>query len=721
MNRFAYYMSGYSLKAFAGFSKAKISVHGQENIPENASLIFTANHFTRIETVFLPIHIHAQTKKPVWSLAAAELFTSGSSIILENMGAVSTKNPDRDLLIVKNLITGDASWIIFPEGMMVKNKKLINEDRFELVHDKEREAPHTGAATIALRTEFYRERLKRMQRKNIDEFNRLVELFEIKNIEKVFEKQTFIVPVNITYYPLRSRKNILTSMALNLMDKPSDRAVEEIMTEGTMLFAGVDVDIRFGEPVKIKDYLNNSFIESDLISKRKIEFNDKLSSRPVMRENSINIMQKYMSSVYLMTTLNYDHIFASLLKYISGDNKGIDEYDFKSRAFLALTGKLIVSDKYLHQALYKNQIHLLTDDRFKRYEEFMQTALDTGVIRLENGKIFKNQVEIDSDTEFHSIRMKNPVAVMANEVEPLVQIHHYLKQLARQDSFEIKELVKERILKRAKVEFENDYNEFYIKGESKPKRTGQSLLLRAEESRAGVLLIHGYMASPAEMKGLGEYLHKKGYTVYIPRLKGHGTAPEDLAVTKYTQWIESVEEGYVLLHHMCEKIYAGGFSTGAGLALDLPTRVDNIQAVFAVAPPMKLNDFGAHFAPAVDVWNQMMKKAHLKGLAREFVENSPENPHINYLRNPISGVRQLANFMEFLEPKLKLINIPALVIQSRKDPVVNPKGTQKLFQSIGSEKKEYFLFDYGRHGILLGDGVRRVYRVIADFLESVES
>ncbi len=721
MNRFAYYMSGYALKAFSGLSKANISLHGQENIPEG-SVIFTANHFTRMETVLLPYLIHGLIKKPVWSLASAELFTGKLEGVLDAMGAVSTKDPNRDLVIVKNLIAGDDAWIIFPEGMMVKNKKIVSHDKFRLSEDGNIQRPHTGAATLALRTEFYRNRMKRMQELNIDEFNRLAELFELKkdkDIEKALEKQTFIVPVNITYYPVRAKENILSSIAENMMEQPSPRAMDELMTEGTMILSGVDVDIRFGEAIKIKDYFNNSFIESDLTSKRKIEFDDNISSKPVMKENAIEIMEKYMSSVYMMTTLNYDHIFASILRYLPENVNGIDQYDFRCRAFLAATGEIIESDQYLHRTLFDNQIHLLTDDRLNRYEDFIRTAADTGVVRLEKDKIFRNKTMLDSTPGFHRIRIENPVAVMANEVEPLVRIQHYIKKLAEKDCREIMELVRERLIKKALTDFESDYDKFYIEGESKSKRTGKPFLLKPDKSRAGVLLIHGYMAAPAEMKEFADYLYDHGFTVYVPRLKGHGTAPEDLAETPYDKWIESVEEGVVILRHLCEKIFVGGFSTGAGLALDLETRVKDIKAVFAVSPPMKLNDFGARFAPALDIWNQMMTKAHLDGITKKFVDNTPEHPNINYLRNPVSGVRQLEKFMESVESKLEKIDVPALIVQSRKDPVVDFKGTEKIFKSIGSEKKEYFLFDYDRHGILLGDDVKRIYSAIRDFLESV--
>ena len=38
-----------------------------------------------------------------------------------------------------------------------------------------------------------------------------------------------------------------------------------------------------------------------------------------------------------------------------------------------------------------------------------------------------------------------------------------------------------------------------------------------------VLLLHGYTGSASEMRPLGEYLHKHGYTVLCPLLPGHGT------------------------------------------------------------------------------------------------------------------------------------------------------------------------------------------------------
>ncbi|SDU60275.1 alpha/beta fold hydrolase [Desulfobacula phenolica] len=717
MNRFAFALSGYTFKTVSGFSKSQIRIFGEHHIP-NGSVIFTANHFTRIETIFLPYHIHNITKKEVWSLASEGLFNVPIlQGVLDKLGAVSTKDPNRDDLILKTLFSGNVQWVIFPEGMMVKNKKLIRKNRFALIEDTFVTRPHTGAAIIALRCEFYRERLRRMKTIGAPEFDRLVHELEIKNIDLVLSGQTHIVPVNITYYPASPKENILSKIARIIMKSPSERVMEELMTEGSILFSDVSINIRFGEPIKVKGYLNDPYIESMLTVKRKVKFDDDIISKQLTRKFSNIIMEKYMSAVYAMTCLNYDHVLACILMHFPYRKQGIDIYEFKCKAYIAICW--LVSDKtyFVSEEFHDNQIHLLIDDRFNRFENFLTIAENTGVIKLKDNKLVKDQTKFMTRSNFHTIRIENPILVMANEVEPLKEVGTVLKKIAQTSYDKIISCVKDKIIEKTANDFSRDYNNHYIVEESKRKRIGSPIFLKHENEIAGILLIHGYMAAPEEMKPFANYLYENSFTVYVPRLKGHGTAPEDLAQTTYEQWIESVEEAFIILRHSCKKIIVGGFSTGAGLALELSARVNDIVAVFAVAPPMRLKDLGSYFVPAIDAWNAMIKKIHLNTIAKEFIENHPENSHINYRRNPVSGIHQLEKLMEYLEPKLKTITKPTLVIQSRKDPVVNPKGTLKLFKQLGSDNKEYYIFDYDRHGILTGEGVQRIYKAIEQFVK----
>jgi esterase/lipase/1-acyl-sn-glycerol-3-phosphate acyltransferase len=717
VNRFAYLTTGIAIKAISELSKTNISIHGKENIPQGAK-IYVINHFTRIETLFVPYHINKLTGTPVWSLADAGLFAGRLGGYLNKVGAVSTQNPDRDLLIVKSLLTGEASWVIFPEGRMVKSKKIYakgqKKGEFMVESPDGKHRPHTGAAALALRTEFYRERIREINKSNPDEVKRLQELFHIDSIDPVIENDTYIVPVNLTYYPIRAKENLLSKLAETLIDDMPDRMADEIMTEGTMLLSGVDVDIRFAEPIKIEHYMKSTAIQKDVSSDEVINFDDPISSKKMMQKSATKIMERYMSSIYSMTTVNADHLFASILRFIPF--REIDEMDLRRRVFLATTKDFNPAKVYRHQDLYKNQIHLITDDRYCQFENFLSIAVEKGVIEKKDNMLVKGE-SFCSPKDFHTTRSENPVAVITNEVEPLRDLQENLRNIASQSSLTIKQWVIKYLKDKSHFDYEKDYTNFYIEGESKDIDVGMPYFLKGRTNRTGILLIHGYMAAPPEVKGLSLYLNDKGYYIYAPRLKGHGTSPEDLAVKTYMDWVESVEEGYIIMRHMCDNVIIGGFSTGAGLALDLAARVNDASGVFAVSPPMKLHDLSSKFVPAVNTWNKLMAKVRIKKAQKEFVANSPENPHINYSRNPVSGIIELDRLMKSIEPMLPNITIPAMVIQGFGDPVVNPTGSRKIYSLLGSKDKEYLLINFDRHGILLGEGSERVYKAIGDFIQ----
>jgi esterase/lipase/1-acyl-sn-glycerol-3-phosphate acyltransferase len=717
MNPFAYRTTGLAIKTLAGLSKANIRIHERENIPKG-SVIFVVNHFTRIETLLLPYHIHKLVEIPVWSLADYQFFEGTLGAFLEKVGAVSTKNPHRDLLIIKSLLTGEAKWIIFPEGRMVKNKKIVEKGQFMISYAGGKHLPHTGAATLGLRTEFYRQRIRITLDEVPDVAHRLMERFRIDAIEPVIENNTYIVPVNVTYYPLRAHENILSKLAARWIGNVSERMLEEIMTEGSMLLSGVDMDIRIGKPIEIKPFMERSVIQKDISSKHRIGFDDPIPSKQTLRKVALKIMKEYMSAIYSMTTVNHDHIFASLLKKIPF--KKIDGYDLKRRAFYVVTGNIDDTGAYLHENLHSDQTHLLIDDRFNKLKNFVKIAEEKGVVKINNNTLIKDTSKFISPFDFHRIRIDNPIAVIANEVEPLKKLQRRVRRYAWMPGFWLKKNIAGILMKNAMDEFEQDYKEFYVSGETKEKDIGKPYLIKGASRDMGVVLVHGYMAAPFEVKSLAEVLARNGLWVYAPRLKGHGTSPEDLARRTYADWMAAVERGYAIMSHLCRQVVVGGFSAGGLLALELAARLKDIKGVFAVCPPLSLQDFSSKFVPAVDVWNWLMNKVRFDGAKKEFVENQPENPHINYFRNPVSGVLELERLMEAVKDKLSNIRMPALVIQSQGDPVVKPSGSRWAFKRIGSEDKTYILFNFDRHGILLGKDSEKVHKAIWNFIEGLD-
>lgn len=716
MNRFAYRTTGLAIKTIAGLTRAHMNIHGADNIPHGAT-IFVVNHFTRIETFLLPYHLHRLTGRPVWALAAPELFVGKFGRYLEQLGAVSTQSPHRDRLMVKTLLTAEACWIVFPEGRMVKNKKIMEKGRYMISYAGGKHPPHTGAATLALRTEFYRQRIADMARCNPQEAQRLIDRFDLASVDSISPQPTCIVPVNLTYYPLRARENALSRLAGRMVEELPERVAEEIMTEGAMLLSGVDIDMRFGERIEIKKNLSCRKVQCDIRSSAAIGFDDAIPSRTFMRHEAFKIMQQYMAAIYRMTTVNHDHLFAACLK--KSPVSRIDKDNLKRRVFLVSLEEADAGSVYLHNSFDKNQVHLLTDDRYRKFSEFVDFAMEKGVLAADGAVLEKNAARLGTIFDFHRSRIDNPIAVMANEVEPLTRLQRRITRLCWQPGFWLKRKVTRLLIKHALDDFNRDYETFSTLKTSKPKDVGRPFLIKGDRRRVGVVLAHGYMAAPAEVRGLAEYLGKMGFWVYAPRMKGHGTAPEDLAGCTFQDWIESMDTGYAIISNLCRRVIAGGFSTGAGLALDLAQRVPAVEGVFAVSAPLRLNDMAARFVPAVDVWNHFMERFNLDEAKKTFVDNHPENPQINYFKNPIAGVRELERLMSSLEPRLPMITAPALVIQSREDPVVNPKGTDKIFKLLGSTDKQMVLFNFQRHGILLGDGAERVYRAIGDFLDHI--
>jgi len=438
-----------------------------------------------------------------------------------------------------------------------------------------------------------------------------------------------------------------------------------------------------------------------------------------MRRISVRIMQRYMSDIYSLTTVNHDHLFATILRLMP--TNAIDLYDLRRRTYLAATLDLEDLGVYFHQALQSDQIHLLADDCYGKVRDFLSLSLDKGVLTRRQNRLIKNKTKFSSPLNFHRVRIDNPVEVIANEVEPLPRLQRRLKRLAWMPKFWIRRQAGRHLLGMVESEYQKDYKKFYVEGESKPMDSGRPYLIRGRSRDVGVLVIHGYMASPLEVKELAGHLGRQGYWVFAPRLKGHGTSPDDLATRTYKDWIRSVDQGYAVIRNQCRRVVVGGFSTGAGLALDLAARIGDIAGAFAVSPPLRLQDFSSRFVPAVDVWNRIMAKVHWDGAKKEFVENRPENPHINYLRNPVAGIRELERLMDSLEQRLADIVMPALVMQSRLDPVVDHKGSRRGFEMLGSADKQYVLFNFERHGILLGPGAERVHQAIGEFIKNLET
>lgn len=276
------------------------------------------------------------------------------------------------------------------------------------------------------------------------------------------------------------------------------------------------------------------------------------------------------------------------------------------------------------------------------------------------------------------------------------------------------------LLERELQLFEDEYQQHYLPGETKPRDIGRPYLLLQPKASVGVLLVHGLMAAPEEVRQLADLLFSLGYSVYAPRMAGHGTSALDLAQRDASEWNASVERGYAILQCCCQRIIAAGFSTGGAVMLNqVIQHPQAFAALICISAPLKFKKFSARFAQPLANWNQMMQRAGWPQLTHPFVTNHADNPHINYLRCPVRSIAQIQQMMQSVHDGLPSISIPTLVIHADGDPKVDVQSSRDIFQRIGSPHKRHREIAFNQHGIVRGAIAQQVFAEIGNFLHSL--
>ncbi len=716
MGSFAFKATKWTLDLATKLIKADVRMHNHETIQDDMAIVFVVNHFTRIETVLIPYEIHRHTGLEVWSLAHASLFMGRIGAYLRSTGNLSTQDPDRDKIIVSSLLAGRNPWIIFPEGAMIKDKKVVGPTGdYEIYSGGTRRPPHKGAAVLALRAEFYRHKLRCLAaRPSKEGIQEVLDKFQLTSIEEALDKRTVIIPVNVTYYPLRARDNFLVRAARSLFEGLSPRAIEELSVEGTILSSESDVDITLGEPIDVNDYLNTpSFAPVLACGEGDFEALEK-DTRSLFNDTARDMTRRYMRDIYALTTINYDHIFSTIIRFQK--HRKFKERSYRNRIFLCIHLLRNMNRFRMHSLLETTYRNIIYEDYSPKFHNFIDLCIRENWVQKDEDTYRKNFELQRGQFQFHSIRMEEITYVIANEVEPLPDLLNLIKEIARAPRARLSEEIREIFLKEDRRIYREDYEEYCIPT-SPPARLGAPYLLKPKlPVRAGVVLVHGYLACPGEVRSLANYLRSNGYFVYGVRLRGHGTSPEDLAHRSWEDWYESLNRGYTVIKSLTDKIVLGGFSTGGALALLAAGRKGNkIQSVFAINAPLHLRRFSARLAPSIVSMNSLLKRVKSQGIV-EYVPNRPENIHLNYSGNPIRGVRELGRAMAVMEKELHKIEVPTLLLQGSNDPIVDPSSSQQIFDLVGTARKEMTLLERDRHGIVNGPGSRDLFERIHQFL-----
>jgi len=221
-----------------------------------------------------------------------------------------------------------------------------------------------------------------------------------------------------------------------------------------------------------------------------------------------------------------------------------------------------------------------------------------------------------------------------------------------------------------------------------------------EGGETGVFLSHGFTATSVEVRILAHLLHEKGYTVAGPLLAGHGTSPDELNRTRWQAWVCSGEEVYQELSRRCTKVFVGGESAGALVALYLASEHPEAVGVLAYAPAIKLA-LTPFDMLKLRLLSPFVKSAPKIGLASDEVWQG-------YRVNPLKGVLQLMRFQKVVLRRLSRIQQPVLVVQGRLDASIDSSAGEVILSGVSSEYKELHWMERSMHVVLLDQEIDQV-------------
>ncbi len=233
------------------------------------------------------------------------------------------------------------------------------------------------------------------------------------------------------------------------------------------------------------------------------------------------------------------------------------------------------------------------------------------------------------------------------------------------------------------------------------------------------LFVHGYTSVPNEFENYATEINEEfGDYVYVPRLYWHGTKPSDLLGYKVTDWKNQILEKYNSLESNCQEINMVGFSLWGLISLWVAQeKIENFGRLYLIAPFIRLNYVENNWFSieeyADDVWEELVYWSKIN-IAQVNKPQAEEN-HIAYWNFPFEPITSSFDFYQKVRNNLSVIEIPVQIHHWEKDVTNNIQGSEKIYDQISSEKKEFHKYPDSNHVLMRDYAKNKVLENIMEF------
>lgn len=743
----------WTVKLFSRLRKVlgiNIKLHGDPALLAQGE-IFLFNHFARVET-FLPHYLIYQETGALCRCIATKSIFKGNEAFRKYLSRVGVIPNDYDELLpmlVAEIIRG-RKVVIFPEGGMIKNRRVLDEKGKFRIYSRKANAyrkHHVGAGVLANAVDAFKLSVRIAEKS--EDWQRIdswVEMLNLKNREHLLfaaKRITRIIPGNITFYPINTGDNFLNKGAGLFNSELSESINEELIVETNLLLKNTDMDMRLGRPVclgedrpwwekKLQTYLaNNLETAEDFFTLKGLNnpWLEKIIRRGV-RHSSEKLRDRYMEGIYKEVTINLSHLASTIILNLLDNNiNEISTKQFCLTVYLAVKQMQQQTNVHLHRSLKNPEVYSeLVFGKKKALKQFLEVSVKNELIDLKQGRLILLD-KLKKDFDANVIRIENTIQVYANEMatsaSALNVIKFAIEQVEVIGDMTIADYRHDDELRRY------DWNQHYynkprfddINQHESATESGRPFYEVPKESRRdiGVLLVHGFLASPAEMKPLSDKLVADGYPVYGVRLPGHGTSPVDLRERSWEDWLRAIQHAYEILSSQVDQVCLVGFSTGGILSLIFASESPaNLAGTIVINPPVKFKNKNMMFVPLLHRVSRLVRwMSSFEGVI-PYRPNVSEHTRINYRNIPVRGLYELVRMNFVSKHQLDRVRCPCLLMQSTGDPIVTTDSSKILQNRLINADVTYLEIESNRHGIVY-ENEADTHKLVMEYVQQLSS
>lgn len=231
----------------------------------------------------------------------------------------------------------------------------------------------------------------------------------------------------------------------------------------------------------------------------------------------------------------------------------------------------------------------------------------------------------------------------------------------------------------------------------------------------GHLFLHGFTATPDELRFLADAAHADGFAARAPLLPGHGTSLPDLAAVRWQDWYETAEAAAVSLGAERAPVVVVGQSLGALLALHLAAaRASWVSALVLLAPALFLRARWVEWAAPLWPLLARLRPYWPKGDA-DIADPQARVARIGYEQIALAALSELLRLQRIVRAEVGRVMQPALIVQSRQDHTCSWRGVEFLQARLGGPTTVLRL-ERSFHVVSLDYERAAVARAIRDFV-----